>query len=187
MLNTLLAILWIASIIFIVYFARKHNSRGKWGSIIACIVLFFAIGLLPSNQQKDHQANQSSSSSLASSNVSHRKRALKKSESKKKASSSSEDIQEYKQRLSSFAQAFGTKPVDQIQRMPSVYTADHVEDNMVYTWKPDGLPMLVRVDSPGNFTTVYQYDKHGEHNALGKKLYEGRTIYQKQKAPIVYD
>lgn len=187
MLNTLLVFLWIASIVFIVYFIKKHNSKGKWASIITCVFLFFVIGLLPTNQQNSHQTKQSSSSSLASSSSSHKVSVLKKRESREKTSSSSENVQEYKQRLSSFAQAFGTKPVDQIQRMPSVYTADHVEDNMVYTWHPDGLPMLIRVDSPGNFTTVYQYDRNGEHNALGKKLYEGRTIYQKQKAPVVYD
>lgn len=184
MLNTLLVILWIVSVVCIIYFVRKHNSTGKWSSVIACVVLFLAIGLLPSNQQKTKQAKESSSSSASSS--SYHSMSVKEAKSHKKQTSCSESTQANKQRLTSFAQAFG-KPVDQIQRMPSVYTADQVDDNMVYTWKPDGLPKLVRVDSPDNFTTVYKYDKNGEHNALGEKLYEGRTIYQKQKAPIIYD
>lgn len=102
------------------------------------------------------------------------------SSSSSSAISKAESRRQENDRLKSFAQSFGTKPVAEIQRMPSVYTSDQVEDNMVYTWHPQNMPLLVRVDAPGNFTTVYKYDKNGEHNALGEKLYTGRTIYQRQ-------
>lgn len=103
-----------------------------------------------------------------------------KNSSSSNAMSKAESRRQENDRLKSFAQSFGTKPVAEIQRMPSVYTSDQVEDNMVYTWHPQDMPLLVRVDAPGNFTTVYKYDKNGEHNALGEKLYTGRTIYQRQ-------
>lgn len=105
----------------------------------------------------------------------------------KKITKEKQERKEEQTRLASYAQAFGRKPVDTIQSMPSVYTSDHVEDNMVYTWHPDDSPMLVRVDSPNNFTTVYKYDKNGEHHALGTTLYQGRTIYQKQSNNNGYD
>ncbi|WP_323074954.1 hypothetical protein [Limosilactobacillus reuteri] len=105
----------------------------------------------------------------------------------KKVAKEKEQRKEEQSRLTGYAQAFGRKPVDTIQSMPSVYTSDHVEDNMVYTWHPDDSPMLVRVDSPNNFTTVYKYDKNGEHHALGTTLYQGRTIYQKQSNNNGYD
>lgn len=265
MVNTILVLLWILSIIGIFYFwKKKPNKNYKRASIIACIILFFIIGLLPENQKQSNKTTEVSKVSSSSSNSikpknssstvskasssgkaqTPRRNKLQKLVLKRKAerlklgTSMSEveeelgkpvrkdgqmltyddfylnfennkligsdlpaiqkkvdkkikkekqDKKDYQTRLQSFAQSFGTKPVEEIQRMPSVYTSDHVEDNMVYTWHPDGLPMLVRVDSPGNFTTVYQYDRNGVHHALGKKLYEGRTIYQKQKRPIVYD
>lgn len=105
----------------------------------------------------------------------------------KKIAKEKEQQKEEQSKLTGYAQAFGRKPVDTIQSMPSVYTSDHVEDNMVYTWHPDDSPMLVRVDSPNNFTTVYKYDKNGEHHALGTTLYQGRTIYQKQSNNNGYD
>lgn len=280
MINTILVLLWIASVLCIFYFwKKKPNRKYKWASVITCVVLFLAIGLLPENQaqsNKTTEVQKTSSSSANSSKAKSNSSIASSSSSTKKSSSSSatakpssskekqaptrnklqrfilkhkaeklqlgtsmnevekklgkpvrkdgqmltyddfylnfendkligsdlpaiqkkvskkikkekQDKKDYQTRLQSFAQSFGTKPVEELQRMPSVYTSDHVEDNMVYTWHPDGLPMLIRVDSPGNFTTVYQYDRNGEHNALGKKLYEGRTIYQKQKAPVVYD
>lgn len=105
----------------------------------------------------------------------------------KKIAKEKQERKEEQSKLTGYAQAFGRKPVDTIQSMPSVYTSDHVEDNMVYTWHPDDSPMLVRVDSPNNFTTVYKYDKNGEHHALGTTLYQGRTIYQKQTNNNGYD
>lgn len=105
----------------------------------------------------------------------------------KKIAKEKQERKEEQNKLTGYAQAFGRKPVDTIQSMPSVYTSDHVEDNMVYTWHPDDSPMLVRVDSPNNFTTVYKYDKNGEHHALGTTLYQGRTIYQKQTNNNGYD
>lgn len=105
----------------------------------------------------------------------------------KKIAKEKQERKEEQSKLTGYAQAFGRKPVDTIQSMPSVYTSEHVEDNMVYTWHPDDSPMLVRVDSPNNFTTVYKYDKNGEHHALGTTLYQGRTIYQKQTNNNGYD
>lgn len=92
-----------------------------------------------------------------------------------------------KSQLKSYAQAFGNRPVDYIQRMPNTYPSQKVNDDMYYLYRPDNKDktILVRVDSPGNFTAVYKYNKK-KKNLLGKKLYEGRTIYQKQKPTVIY-
>lgn len=113
---------------------------------------------------------------------SHQTTAQKRAEKKKDAKTN------YNNRLQAFAQSFGAKPVDEIQRMPSTYvTTQDDNNNTVYGWHPEGLPELVRVDSENNNTDVYLFDEHGENGMLGKHLYHGRTIYQKQKAPVVYD
>lgn len=92
-----------------------------------------------------------------------------------------ESRKNYNMRLQSFAQSFGRKPVDTIQSMPSTYvTEEDGNGNTIYGWHPEGLPELVRVDSGNNNTDVYLYDEHGENKMLGKHLYHGRTIYQKQ-------
>lgn len=92
-----------------------------------------------------------------------------------------ESKKSYNNRLHSFAQSFGTKPVAEIQRMPSTYVAERVGNKTIYGWHPEGLPELVRVDDPEtNNTDVYVFDKNGQDNMLGKHLYTGRTIFQKQ-------
>ena len=96
------------------------------------------------------------------------------------ASSRVESRKNYQSRLQGFAQAFGRKPVDTIQSMPSTYvTAQNSNGDTVYGWHPDGLPELVRVDSANNNTDVYLYDEHGQDKMLGEHIYHGRTIYQK--------
>lgn len=88
--------------------------------------------------------------------------------------------------LKSYAQAFGNRPVDYIQRLPKIYPSQKINDDMYYLYKPgNDKTVLVRVDSPGNYTAVYKYNKK-KKNLLGKKLYEGRTIYQKQKPTVIY-
>lgn len=104
----------------------------------------------------------------------------------KKIAKEKEDKKNYESKLKGYAQAFGRKPVDTIQSMPSVYSADRIEDNMVYKWHPEGLPLMFRVDAPNNFTTVYEYDKNGKYGLLGRVLYQGRTIYQKPATQVVY-
>lgn len=97
------------------------------------------------------------------------------------SSSKAESQSEYNNRLKGFAQSFGTKPVDEIQRMPSTYVTERVGNKTIYGWHPEVLPELVRVDDPEtNNTDVYVFDKKGQDNMLGKHLYAGRTIFQKQ-------
>lgn len=97
------------------------------------------------------------------------------------SSSKAESQSEYNNSLKGFAQSFGTKPVDEIQRMPSTYVTERVGNNTIYGWHPEGLPELVRVDDPEtNNTDVYLFDKNGQNQMLGKHLYTGRTIFQKQ-------
>lgn len=92
-----------------------------------------------------------------------------------------------KNKLKNFARAFGRKPVDTIQSMPSTYvTTQDDSGNTIYGWHPKGLPELVRVDSKNNNTDVYIYSKKGKNRMLGKCLYHGRTIYQKQKPTVIY-
>lgn len=104
----------------------------------------------------------------------------------KKIAKEKEDKKQYENKLRGYAQAFGRKPVDKIQSMPSVYSADRVENNMVYKWHPDGLPLMFRVDDSDNFTTVYEYNKNGKYGLLGRVLYQGRTIYQKPATQVIY-
>lgn len=104
----------------------------------------------------------------------------------KKIAKEKENKKQYENELKGYAQAFGRKPVDTIQSMPSVYSADRVENNMVYRWHPKGLPLMYRVDDSDNFTTVYEYDKNGKYGLLGRVLYQGRTIYQKPATRTIY-
>lgn len=107
-------------------------------------------------------------------------RQIQKQKDESAASSRVESRKNYQSRLQGFAQAFGRKPVDKIQSMPSTYvTTQDSNGDTVYGWHPDGLPELVRVDSANNNTDVYLYDEHGQEQMLGEHIYHGRTIYQK--------
>lgn len=252
MLNTVLVLLWIASLISIYYFWKKRpNKKYKRISIAVCIMLFFAIGLLPENHNQtqpeqttktsrtyDSPKETSKSSSNQNKNQSHDKNKaqrwlLKRKAEKlelgtsmnevekklgnpvrkdgqmltyddfrlyfekgklvgsdlpaiqkkvtKKIEKTKEDKQRYNDKLQSFAQSFGNKPVSEIQRMPSTYVTERVGNKTIYGWHPEGVPELVRVDDPEtNNTDVYVFDKNGQDNMLGKHLYTGRTIFQKQ-------
>lgn len=103
------------------------------------------------------------------------------SSSSSSALSKAESRRQENDRLKSFAQSFGTKPVAEIQRMPSTYVTEQVGNKTIYGWHPEGFPELVRVDDPEtNNTDVYVFDKNGQDNMLGQHLYTGRTIFQKQ-------
>ena len=103
------------------------------------------------------------------------------SSSSSSALSKAESRRQENDRLKSFAQSFGAKPVAEIQRMPSTYVTEQVGNKTIYGWHPEGLPELVRVDDPEtNNTDVYVFDKNGQDNMLGQHLYTGRTIFQKQ-------
>lgn len=90
-------------------------------------------------------------------------------------------------RLKGFAQYFGTKPSEEIQRMPSVYKTVQDGNNLLILWNPgDGLPLLLRVDDTvNNVTNVYIYNRKG-NDPKGQHLYTGRTILQKNKRPNYY-
>jgi hypothetical protein len=92
-----------------------------------------------------------------------------------------------KSQLKSYALSFGNRSVDYIQKLPNTYHGTKVGDKMYYLYRPDNVDktILVRVDSPDNFTAVYKYNKR-KKNLLGKKLYEGRTIFQKQEPTYIY-
>ncbi len=96
-------------------------------------------------------------------------------------------VQKRKQ-IKGFAQRFGTKPFEEIQRMPSVYKITDLGNGEIQVgWHPEHLPLLVRIDdTTQNVTKVYQYDKD-KPDRRGKLLYTGRTIYQKNKRPVVYE
>lgn len=84
-----------------------------------------------------------------------------------------------KKQLKGQAQYFGRRPVYDLQKMPSAYKAVRSGDEMWYLYNPgEGQPLLLRVDEPGDMTTVYVYNKKKE-NGRGRLLYTGRTIYQK--------
>ena len=178
MLNTILVFCWILSLVAIFYFWKKRPNRTyKRISIVISILLVFCIALLPSNRQ--YSGSSSASSSSTSSKAYSKSASKKPYKPKQKQANNSSSYDEA--RLKGFAQAFGRKPVDDIQKMPSVYTTNRVGDKTVYGWHPQGLPELVRVDDPNTSNTdVYLYDEHGQGNMLGRHLYTGRTIFQHQ-------
>lgn len=105
----------------------------------------------------------------------------------KAATKKKEKRDNYNNKLKGFAQSFGIKPSEEIQRMPSVYKTVEDGDNLLILWNPgDGLPILLRKDNTiTNVTTVYVYNRKGD-NPEGKLLYTGRTIVQKNKRPVIY-
>lgn len=90
--------------------------------------------------------------------------------------------------IAGFAQSFGQKPVEKLQRMSMVYTSERIGDNMYYIWDTGNKTVgkLVRVDDPQRFTTVYQYDENGQDGILGKQLYSGRTIMNNPQKVYIY-
>lgn len=90
--------------------------------------------------------------------------------------------------ITGFAQSFGQKPVEKLQRMSMVYTSERIGDNMYYIWDTGNKTVgkLVRVDDPQRFTTVYQYDENGQDGLLGKQLYSGRTIMNNPQKVYIY-
>lgn len=90
--------------------------------------------------------------------------------------------------IAGFAQSFGQKPVEKLQRMSMVYTSERIGDNMYYIWDTGNKTVgkLVRVDDPQRFTTVYQYDENGQDGLLGKQLYSGRTIMNNPQKVYIY-
>lgn len=148
-----------------IYVQKKPLYKHVWFWIIIVLLALFIIG---STNSQNSSNNRHTSSTNRTSNSSSAKRKHKHS---------SYNIATVR----SYAQAFGNKPVEKIQTMPSVYISQRVGSNAVYGWHPDKSPELVRVDDPNtNNTDVYIFDSHGQNNMLGKHLYTGRTIYQKQ-------
>ncbi len=106
-------------------------------------------------------------------------------ESIKKAKKESSDNRD---KLIGFAQSFGRKPVEKLQKMSMVYTSERIGDSMYYVWDTgeESVGKLVRVDDPEKFTTVYQYDENGQDGMLGKQLYSGRTIMDNPTKVYIY-
>lgn len=100
------------------------------------------------------------------------------------ASSQKKDRKNKHERLIGFAQSFGRKPFDTIQKMPSVYKTFEDNGYMYTLWNTGNLGILVRIDdTSNNVTKVFKYDKDTD-DKLGELLYTGRTIIQKEKRPV---
>ncbi len=104
------------------------------------------------------------------------------------AKKSKEESSNNRNTIAGFAQSFGQKPVERLQRMSMVYTSERIGDNMYYIWDTGNKTVgkLVRVDDPQRFTTVYQYDENGQDGLLGKQLYSGRTIMNNPQKVYIY-
>lgn len=104
------------------------------------------------------------------------------------AKKSKEESSNNRNTIAGFAQSFGQKPVEKLQRMSMVYTSERIGDNMYYIWDTGNKTVgkLVRVDDPQRFTTVYQYDENGQDGLLGKQLYSGRTIMNNPQKVYIY-
>lgn len=106
-------------------------------------------------------------------------------ESIKKAKKDSSDNRD---KFIGFAQSFGRKPVEKLQKMSMVYTSERIGNSMYYIWdtSEEGVGKLVSVDDPEKFTTVCQYDENDQDGMLGKQLYSGRTIMDNPKKVYIY-
>lgn len=182
MLNTVLVIFWLASVFCIFYFSKhKPNKTYKIISIVACILLACCIGFLPSNWPTNSKDNVTTTSKTSSASSVSKKKSVKKTRHNQKRDKEHANNHYDESKLKAFAQSFGRKAVDDIQDNPAAYVTTRIGDQTVYGWHPEGLPELVRVDDPDtNNTDVYLYDKNGREGVLGRHLYTGRTIFQRQ-------
>lgn len=85
-----------------------------------------------------------------------------------------------------FAQSFGQKAVDRIQKMPSVYkTAQLDATTMEYMWN-SGHGIMIRLDTADRMTNVYLYDSNANYGK-GLLLYSGRTVFTNPKVYNFYN
>lgn len=100
------------------------------------------------------------------------------SNANKEKSSSSSKKESDEGQLQSFANTFGRKGVETLQKyVGSVYSATDTPNGMMYGYKTD-YGMLYRVDNTASGITKVYSDDNGH---LGKELYVGQTIKQKPK------
>ena len=103
----------------------------------------------------------------------------------KAASERKQSEKNKQQQIQNFAQSFGQEPVEEVQKKTMVYPSQRVGNNMMYSWKPDkDMPTYIRIDDEHGFTTVYLADSNAK-NGLGRQLYQGKTIMQKNKQPVI--
>lgn len=98
---------------------------------------------------------------------------------------STQDEQQHDQSmLKSYANSFGMKDAETVQKMVgSAYSSQYIDgQGMTYAWATQ-YGTLMRVDDTNNkITTVYLYNK--DTQSMGEVLYQGQTILQ--KAPRQY-
>lgn len=103
----------------------------------------------------------------------------------KAASERKQSEKNKQQQIQNFAQIFGQEPVEEVQKKTMVYPSQRVGNNMMYSWKPDkDMPTYIRIDDEHGFTAVYLADSNAK-NGLGRQLYQGKTIMQKNKQPVI--
>lgn len=103
----------------------------------------------------------------------------------KAASERKQREKDKQQQIQNFAQSFGQEPVEEVQKKTMVYPSQRVGNNMMYSWKPDkDMPTYIRIDDEHGFTTVYLADSNAK-DGLGRQLYQGKTIMQKNKQPVI--
>ncbi|EKP98171.1 hypothetical protein LCA12A_0950 [Lacticaseibacillus casei 12A] len=85
-----------------------------------------------------------------------------------------------------FAQSFGQKTVDRLQKMPSAYKSSQLDaTTMEYMWN-SGHGMMIRLDTADRMTSVYLYDSNADYGK-GRLLYSGRTIFTNPKVYNFYN
>ncbi|MFD1471042.1 hypothetical protein [Companilactobacillus mishanensis] len=196
---TILSLIFLISGFLIWFYIKKQPNKNRRNiSIVIVIFTGILIGILsPNEQTSTNEANITSSKNISSENnkkqptKDDRKQKSKKS-SKKIKSKQSEAKEPRKKDKSSnnvemlkgYAQSFGLKDSETIQRLVgSAYSSTVIDNNMAFGWwTPYG--SLIRIDdSQSQITYVYKSDKQSS-TGLGELLYQGHTIIQ--KAPSKY-
>lgn len=85
-----------------------------------------------------------------------------------------------------FAQSFGQKAVDRLQKMPTVYKSTQLDaTTMEYMWNSEH-GIMIRLDTADRMTNVYLYDSNADYGR-GRLLYSGRTIFTSPKVYNFYN
>ncbi|WP_186823768.1 hypothetical protein [Pediococcus argentinicus] len=83
------------------------------------------------------------------------------------------------------ADRLGTEATEHLSAHPETYQEFNLDTGeQAYVYKSQ-YALLIRIDSPNRVTNVYQYSQSAKYH-IGKRLFTGRTIFQKQKPTVQY-
>ncbi|MQS53318.1 hypothetical protein [Companilactobacillus mishanensis] len=202
---TILSLIFLISVFLIWFYIKKqpNKNRRNIAIIIGIFTGIFIAILSPDEKTSTNENNITSSKNISSENDKNQTTAINKKQESIKSSKKIKQHNKTKPKksnkrnsqqkdkptnnaemLEGYAQSFGLKDSETIQRLVgSAYSSTVIDNNMAFGWwTPYG--SLIRIDdSQSQITYVYKSDKHSS-TGLGELLYQGHTIIQ--KAPSKY-